>query len=60
MVRLLGHRQTKGAATDNTEPNVTAPHLDSTDFVRIPLAGPDPGKRQEPLWIAPFVEPAAL
>ena len=32
MDRLLGHRQTKGAATDNAEPNATAPHLDSTDF----------------------------
>jgi hypothetical protein len=31
MDRLLGHRQTKGAATDNAEPNATAPHLDSTD-----------------------------
>jgi hypothetical protein len=30
MVRLLRHRQTKEAATDNIEPNVTAPHLDST------------------------------
>ncbi len=30
MVWLLGHRQTKGAATDNTEPKATAPHLDST------------------------------
>ena len=30
MDRLLGHRQTKGAATDNAEPNATAPHLDST------------------------------
>ncbi len=28
--RLLGHRQTKGAATDNIEPYTTAPHLDST------------------------------
>ena len=30
MVRLLGHRQTKGTATDNIEPKATAPHLDST------------------------------
>jgi hypothetical protein len=28
---LLGHRQTKEAATDNAEPKATAPHLDSTD-----------------------------
>ena len=27
---LLGHRQTKGSATDNAEPKATAPHLDST------------------------------
>jgi len=34
MVRLLGHRQTKGAATDNIEPKATAPHLDSTESSR--------------------------
>ena len=33
MVRLLGHRQTKGTATDNDEPQATAPHLDSTEEV---------------------------
>ena len=33
MDQLLGHRQTKGAATDNAEPNATAPHLDSTEAV---------------------------
>ncbi len=27
---LLGHRQTKGAVTDNADPKATAPHLDST------------------------------
>ena len=31
MVRLIGHRQTKGAATAMLRPTVTAPHLDSTE-----------------------------
>jgi hypothetical protein len=35
MVGLLGHRQTKGTATDNDKPNATAPHLYSTDSVRL-------------------------
>jgi len=42
MVRLLGHRQTKGAATDNTEPKATAPHLDSTytvEKLRFEISG---------------------
>ena len=35
MARLLGHRQTKGAATDEARPTATAPHLDSTDRHRF-------------------------
>src|SRR5271166_6010725 len=31
MAEPLRHRQTKGAETDMLKPNVTAPHLDSTD-----------------------------
>jgi hypothetical protein len=29
-VELLRHRQTKGTVTDRLNPNLTAPHLDST------------------------------
>jgi len=39
MDRLLGHRQTKGAATDNAEPKATAPHLDSTDSSHSEISG---------------------
>ena len=47
MVRLLGHRQTKGTATDNIEPNTTAPHLDSTDSVEKLGFANDPDIREE-------------
>jgi hypothetical protein len=31
-VELLRHRQTKGTVTDRLNPNLTAPHLDSTSW----------------------------
>src|SRR6266404_3373520 len=35
MVEPVGHRQTKGAATDMLEPKATASHLDSTNRVSL-------------------------
>ena len=50
MARLLGHRQTKGAANRQTEPTATAPHLYSTDLSRAPAGSIVPLTGH---WLAP-------
>jgi hypothetical protein len=48
MARLPGHRQPKGTATDNIEPNATAPHLDSTQPRRSTEKRRDDWYQQDP------------